>query len=90
MPRTAIRTIQLEHLNPVSNYSNIAGYAKNSNSYHNNLHACDVLQTTHWFIKKTGLKDWLSALEEQYANDNLQVLPCSKNHKYVEEKSCMY
>ncbi|XP_023342142.1 calcium/calmodulin-dependent 3',5'-cyclic nucleotide phosphodiesterase 1A isoform X2 [Eurytemora carolleeae] len=39
------------------------GYNKNSNPYHNNLHASDVLQTTHWFISQTGLKNWLSDLE---------------------------
>ena len=26
------------------------------NRYHNNLHAADVLQTTHWFISQSGLK----------------------------------
>ena len=35
----------------------------NGNPYHNNLHATDVLQTTHWMISQTGLKDWLSDLE---------------------------
>lgn len=29
---------------------------RNSNPYHNNLHAADVLQTTHWFISQAGLK----------------------------------
>ena len=33
------------------------------NPYHNNLHAADVLQTTHWMISQTGLKDWMSDLE---------------------------
>jgi hypothetical protein len=32
-----------------------AGYTKNGNPYHNNMHACDVLQTTHYFISQTGL-----------------------------------
>ena len=31
------------------------GYMGNANPYHNNLHACDVLQTTHYFISQTGL-----------------------------------
>ena len=32
-----------------------AGYTNNGNPYHNNMHACDVLQTTHYFISQTGL-----------------------------------
>ena len=32
-----------------------AGYTQNGNPYHNNMHACDVLQTTHYFISQTGL-----------------------------------
>jgi calcium/calmodulin-dependent 3',5'-cyclic nucleotide phosphodiesterase len=39
------------------------GYTKNSNPYHNNLHASDVLQTTHWFVTQTGIQNWLSGLE---------------------------
>jgi len=39
------------------------GYYSNGNPYHNNIHAADVLQTTHWMISQTGLKDWLSDLE---------------------------
>jgi len=39
------------------------GYHSNGNPYHNNLHAADVLQTTHWMISQSGLKDWLSDLE---------------------------
>jgi len=39
------------------------GYHSNGNPYHNNLHATDVLQTTHWMISQTGLKDWLSDIE---------------------------
>lgn len=39
------------------------GYHSHGNPYHNNLHATDVLQTTHWMISQTGLKDWLSDLE---------------------------
>ena len=39
------------------------GYHKNGNPYHNNLHATDVLQTTHWLISQTGVKDRLSDLE---------------------------
>ena len=35
----------------------------NGAPYHNNLHACDVLQTTHCTISQTGLKDWMSDLE---------------------------
>lgn len=31
------------------------GYMNHNNPYHNNLHACDVLQTTHYFISQTGL-----------------------------------
>jgi hypothetical protein len=31
------------------------GYSHNGNPYHNNLHACDVLQTVHYFIAQTGL-----------------------------------
>lgn len=29
------------------------GYASNGNHYHNHLHACDVLQTIHYFISET-------------------------------------
>ena len=32
-----------------------AGYAKHGNPYHNHMHACDVLQTVHYFISTTGL-----------------------------------
>ena len=32
-----------------------AGYTHSGNPYHNNMHACDVLQTTHYFISQTGL-----------------------------------
>jgi len=39
------------------------GYANNGNPYHNNMHACDVLQTTHYFIAMTGLGNWLTDLE---------------------------
>ena len=39
------------------------GYHKNGNPYHNNLHATDVLQTTHWLISQTGVKDWLTDIE---------------------------
>ena len=35
----------------------------NGAPYHNNLHATDVLQTTHCCISQTGLKDWMSDLE---------------------------
>ena len=31
------------------------GYSAKGNPYHNNLHACDVLQTTNYFISQTGL-----------------------------------
>ena len=31
-------------------------FCRNSNPYHNNLHAADVLQTTHWFLAQAGLK----------------------------------
>lgn len=31
------------------------GYAQNGNPYHNHMHACDVLQTVHYFISQTGL-----------------------------------
>jgi len=40
-----------------------AGYTANGNPYHNNMHACDVLQTTHYFISQTGLANWMSDLE---------------------------
>ena len=33
------------------------------NPYHNNLHAADVLQSCHWIISQTGLRDWMSDLE---------------------------
>jgi len=39
------------------------GYHRNGNPYHNNLHATDVLQTTHWLISQTGVKDWLTDIE---------------------------
>ena len=39
------------------------GYHRSGNPYHNNLHATDVLQTTHWLISQTGVQDWLSDLE---------------------------
>jgi len=32
------------------------GYASNGNPYHNNMHACDVLQTVNYFISQTGLE----------------------------------
>ena len=32
-----------------------SGYTQKGNPYHNNMHACDVLQTTHYFICQTGL-----------------------------------
>ena len=32
-----------------------AGYASHGNPYHNHMHACDVLQTVHYFISQTGL-----------------------------------
>ncbi len=32
-----------------------AGYAKHGNPYHNHMHACDVLQTVHYFISESGL-----------------------------------
>ena len=35
----------------------------NGNPYHNNLHAADVLASSHWIISQTGLKDWMSDLE---------------------------
>ncbi len=31
-----------------------SGYAVNGNPYHNNMHACDVLQTVNYFITQTG------------------------------------
>lgn len=31
------------------------GYAAHGNPYHNHMHACDVLQTVHYFISQTGL-----------------------------------
>ena len=34
----------------------VASPARLGNRYHNNLHASDVLQTTHWFISQSGLK----------------------------------
>jgi len=40
-----------------------AGYTHSGNPYHNNMHACDVLQTTHYFISQTGLANWMSDLE---------------------------
>ena len=46
----------LQTLHYSDNFSNGA-------PYHNNLHACDVLQTTHCCISQTGLKDWMSDLE---------------------------
>ena len=39
------------------------GAHRNGNPYHNNLHATDVLQTTHWLISQTGVKDWLTDIE---------------------------
>lgn len=54
IPPTLLETL-LGHLE--------AGYVRNKNPYHNNLHAADVLQTTFWFITQTGLKSILSDLE---------------------------
>ncbi len=31
------------------------GYAGNGNPYHNNMHACDVLQSVNYFISLPGL-----------------------------------
>ncbi|CBY38750.1 unnamed protein product, partial [Oikopleura dioica] len=36
------------------------GYNLHSNPYHNSLHACDVLQTTHYHIHASGISNWLS------------------------------
>ena len=38
-------------------------FSRYGNPYHNNLHAADVLQSCHWIISQTGLKDWMSDLE---------------------------
>lgn len=32
-----------------------AGYTQNGNPYHNNMHACDVVQTVHYFISQSGI-----------------------------------
>ena len=49
----------MERVNSQYNSDNFS----NGAPYHNNLHACDVLQTTHCTISQTGLKDWMSDLE---------------------------
>ena len=36
------------------------GYNLHDNPYHNSLHACDVLQTTHYLIHISGISHWLS------------------------------
>ena len=36
------------------------GYNLHDNPYHNSLHACDVLQTTHYLIHISGISNWLS------------------------------
>lgn len=38
------------------------GYNLHDNPYHNSLHACDVLQTTHYLIHISGISNWLSGL----------------------------
>ena len=57
----------------------------NGNPYHNNIHAADVLQTTHWMISQTGLKvsnNKLSLSQQQQQQHRigsliLRSLPCS-------------
>ena len=55
----------------------------NGNPYHNNIHAADVLQTTHWMISQTGLKvsnNKLSLSQQQQHRIGsliLRSLPCS-------------
>ena len=53
-----------------------AGYTQNGNPYHNNMHACDVLQTTHYFISQTGLAVSISLYFLQKRNSVLlPILP---------------
>ncbi|XP_035661300.1 calcium/calmodulin-dependent 3',5'-cyclic nucleotide phosphodiesterase 1C-like [Branchiostoma floridae] len=40
-----------------------SGYGKHSNPYHNQLHAADVTQTTHYLLYSTGLVQWLADVE---------------------------
>ncbi|XP_036327927.1 calcium/calmodulin-dependent 3',5'-cyclic nucleotide phosphodiesterase 1C isoform X1 [Rhagoletis pomonella] len=39
------------------------GYCRYRNPYHNNIHAADVTQTTHYILCQTGLMNWLTDLE---------------------------
>ncbi|XP_053957620.1 dual specificity calcium/calmodulin-dependent 3',5'-cyclic nucleotide phosphodiesterase 1-like [Anastrepha ludens] len=39
------------------------GYCRYRNPYHNNIHAADVTQTTHYVLCQTGLMNWLTDLE---------------------------
>ena len=41
---------------------------RNCNPYHNNLHAADVLQTTHWFLAQAGLKVNTVSTPHWYSN----------------------
>ncbi|XP_066264378.1 dual specificity calcium/calmodulin-dependent 3',5'-cyclic nucleotide phosphodiesterase 1C-like [Branchiostoma lanceolatum] len=40
-----------------------SGYGKHNNPYHNQLHAADVTQTTHYLLYSTGLVQWLADVE---------------------------
>ena len=39
------------------------GYNLHNNPYHNSIHACDVLQTTHYLIHVSGISQWLTEIE---------------------------
>ena len=58
-----------------------AGYTANGNPYHNNMHACDVLQTTHYFISQTGLAVSLSCdtLKQNLSSLHFMISQLKKN-----------
>ena len=59
-----------------------AGYTANGNPYHNNMHACDVLQTTHYFISQTGVAVSPLPCLPQYAKMDLKKMSLQKQKTF--------
>ena len=51
-PRTFNLWAMLSHYH---HYYYLPIFDRNNNPYHNNMHACDVLQTAHWYVAKSGI-----------------------------------